>query len=589
MEENTYASRIAFSRSESCLALMATNSSGKDLAQVRLVDADSLKEIGSMDLPPSIESWRMCKGLQFCGKGRRILVATASNKVGRIWMCDMSGAPQKPELLAEVNQFELTVGTTPFSSTQDGKLIAVLTNPKGVRLLNGEDGSTITTHTLENEKCHTVSFSPDGKKMAITSADREPLITIINTATGDTIHQFKGHRAWIGRLKFLRGGSVLASSSADQTIRLWDLETLEPIKALRGHNREIWALDNLPDDSLVSGSKSGEIKIWSWQSEQNPEPFNGIVPDSQGITAFSFSPDSRSVFCYQDSSVVRYHGDSFHQRKEVLIFKGNESCLLQQQGWLCAYTDEENSIIIVDMRNRQLQGSISNDTKDPMESVAFNQEGNGLWMCRLGETTLEEWKFGDTEASQKITLPYPLMHDWYGYNCNMDKKGWLLGKQEELHTLWMLNTTDKEKKTFKWDMPQEGMLGNPTISSGFKFLAMSNEPQNVFLWDLSPIDKGGVPILNHVFDGALMSYHAVTFSSDEKRLVGTSGFSQIVTLWETELFEPLLTLPGQGWAPQLVSFSPDGNTLATCSNAGLHLWTAPSFEDIEAAEKSMVR
>jgi len=47
-----------------------------------------------------------------------------------------------------------------------------------------------------------------------------------------------------------------------------------------------------------------------------------------------------------------------------------------------------------------------------------------------------------------------------------------------------------------------------------------------------------------------------------------------------------VTLAGKGSIFTSAVFSPDGNTIGALNTKGvLHLWTAPSWEQIEAAEK----
>ena len=56
-------------------------------------------------------------------------------------------------------------------------------------------------------------------------------------------------------------------------------------------------------------------------------------------------------------------------------------------------------------------------------------------------------------------------------------------------------------------------------------------------------------------------------------------------LWDFEGGEELITLPGQGFAFTTAAFSPDGRFLTSQNRTGLlHLWSAPSWEEIKAAE-----
>jgi WD40 repeat protein len=70
--------------------------------------------------------------------------------------------------------------------------------------------------------------------------------------------------------------------------------------------------------------------------------------------------------------------------------------------------------------------------------------------------------------------------------------------------------------------------------------------------------------------------------------LATGGLSErdAVKLWDQVTHRELLTLQGAGQYFVNLTFSPDGNTLAAVSLDGMaHLWRAPSWAEIEAAEK----
>ncbi|MHC4692875.1 MAG: WD40 repeat domain-containing protein [Planctomycetota bacterium] len=80
--------------------------------------------------------------------------------------------------------------------------------------------------------------------------------------------------------------------------------------------------------------------------------------------------------------------------------------------------------------------------------------------------------------------------------------------------------------------------------------------------------------------------HAVAFSPDGRRLATGGDGREAVKLWDVSTRRELLRLPGQGTLFSYVAFSPDGIWLAACNywEGKLHLWRAPSWEEIEAAE-----
>jgi WD40 repeat protein len=85
--------------------------------------------------------------------------------------------------------------------------------------------------------------------------------------------------------------------------------------------------------------------------------------------------------------------------------------------------------------------------------------------------------------------------------------------------------------------------------------------------------------------GFLKGVHSVGFSMDGKRLATGSGDQEAVKLWDTESWQDVFTLEGQGTGYIGVGFSPDGNTLVWGNQTGvLQLWRAPTWEEINAAE-----
>jgi WD40 repeat protein len=102
----------------------------------------------------------------------------------------------------------------------------------------------------------------------------------------------------------------------------------------------------------------------------------------------------------------------------------------------------------------------------------------------------------------------------------------------------------------------------------------------VAIWDPSSFQ----PIA--AFKGHMQGAHGVAFSPDGRRLATSGNSRDVVKLWDLPNHRELMTLSGQGSMFSFVAFSPDGQWLAACSGEGqLHLWRAPSWAEIEAAEK----
>ncbi len=108
-----------------------------------------------------------------------------------------------------------------------------------------------------------VAFSPDGGWLASGSADQTiRLWDMADPSAEPTV--LRGHESLVRSVAFSPDGGWLASGSDDQTIRLWDLSQpgAEPV-VLRGHEDWVRSVAFSPDgERLASGSSDQTIRLW---------------------------------------------------------------------------------------------------------------------------------------------------------------------------------------------------------------------------------------------------------------------------------------------------------------------------------------
>lgn len=77
---------------------------------------------------------------------------------------------------------------------------------------------------------------------------------------------------------------ILVTGSYDSTIKVWDIDTGEEIRTLKGHTSGIRCLQ-FDETKLISGSFDGTVKVWNWRTGTCISTFTG---HSNGVIGLHF-------------------------------------------------------------------------------------------------------------------------------------------------------------------------------------------------------------------------------------------------------------------------------------------------------------
>jgi WD40 repeat protein len=146
-----------------------------------------------------------------------------------------------------------------------------------------------------------VAFSPDGRFLALASADQT--IHVWDLTTGSKAFTLLGHTAWVYSVVFSPDGKRLASASEDQSVRVWDLTTRQMVHLLQGHTASVLSVAFNPDGSrLASASHDTTIRIWDAGTGQEVRTLRG---QAFVVRSVAFSRDGSRLASGSPDQIVR--------------------------------------------------------------------------------------------------------------------------------------------------------------------------------------------------------------------------------------------------------------------------------------------
>ena len=154
-----------------------------------------------------------------------------------------------------------------LSLSQDSRYCLSASWDKTLRLWDLESGKSTVTFVDHEKDVLSCSFSADNRQIASGSMDKS--IKIWNTV-GQCKYtvQEDAHTDWVSNVRFSPDtkNPVLATSSWDGTIKIWDSNTMTLKNTFNGHTNAVLSLDFAQRSHyLASGGKDGNIMLWNVQ------------------------------------------------------------------------------------------------------------------------------------------------------------------------------------------------------------------------------------------------------------------------------------------------------------------------------------
>ena len=428
------------------------------------------------------------------------------------------------------------------------------------------------------------SFSQDSYLLAgVTSdeaiGDTDPInhyISVWNITTSERISHFRVKSAWMDTLAFSPRNEFLASSSRDESLRVWDIA--------KGIQKEVY--ENFGTSRTVPFySTEGElfaivdgqdtIEVWNMdRSEkiQTPE----LHPRSIDARWFRDFPQLALADMRTDTTQNRKtqpgNIHTFSTIREAACFP--DPVMFLPDGETLAARGYRNGIVLWDVESKQVRETLLKDTRITSFTVlpsgdmlAAHSEDNNIkvWDARKPDAPIAE--FTETDPVRLI------------WKIAFAPTGDRLAVGSREGTIYLYDFKRQERlKTFTG---HTDFIWSVTFSPDGKRLASGSSDDTNRLWDVA----SGEEIAEFPLDEP-QTLMKIAFSPCGNLIAG--GMSGELRLWNAESLTTLFAIPQpETRGPYALAFSPCGKYLASgtwwengMEKMAIRLWDVASGENI---------
>ena len=146
-----------------------------------------------------------------------------------------------------------------------------------------------------------VALTPDGQRALSASADNT--LKLWNLESGEVIRTLTGHSGPVQHVALTPDGQRALSASDDNTLKLWNLESGEEIHTLAGHSRPVWHVALTPDGQrALSASADTTLKLWNLESG---DEIHTLAGHSDSVWHVALTPDGQRALSASDDNTLK--------------------------------------------------------------------------------------------------------------------------------------------------------------------------------------------------------------------------------------------------------------------------------------------
>ncbi|EKQ67200.1 WD40 repeat-containing protein [Leptolyngbyaceae cyanobacterium JSC-12] len=402
-----------------------------------------------------------------------------------------------------------------------------------------------------------IAFTPDSQQIIIAGHPAPHNAAIRDAATGRELGSLKGHTGTITAIQPSQDGSLIATVSADGTMRLWTTTLGGELPSLDLPNVAIQSTSFQPDNGLLALGSDGSFRRWQLRSRTNtstPSIATIVQPTSiAGKLGEPITSDARLTGIFASSDGKRFAITTDQNLIEVWQMQPDHSLTR-------LYTLQP----AIPIPKTSAQAVSHPSQASTIHRLAFSQDGQMLVGAGV-DKTLHVW---DLASGQ-------LVHQLKGHEASIEHVHFSPDGKQIISASW-------DRTARIWDTSSGALVRTLAHSDVVTSAQFSPNGQRILTTSLDSTARildantGALQVILAGHRGAVLDG---SFSPDGQWLV-TASADGTARLWDANTGVERATLrPVRATAAQevikQVAFSPDGQQIATLGSTGIvHLWAA---------------
>ena len=453
-------------------------------------------------------------------------------------------------------------GVLAISFSPNSEFIATGGEDKTAIVVRADTGEELLPVTNE-DSVEDVAFSPNSLWLVTVSNDQR--IRVWDMVSGrERLRMLQDSR--VTEVQVSSNGRWIATTGTDETVRVWNAATGAeifriPLKA----SGSVLAF-NKDGNYLLSGDESGEINIWDISSMAAPEnyvQFNGIAGNIQFSPAgdWMVASDEKRVWLLNPEQLSNLTARP--QGEPILEFKSNvKDVIFSPDSKLLGILTEGNEVATYRIENQSLK---TIKVTSPIVSIAFSPDS---LQCITGdaEGKVQAWNVNNTEFIENLSEENSKV-----LSMATSPQFLAVGLTDKINFFDM-----KSGQTLP-EIESPGEHSLLAFSADGALLASRNSSNQINIWKYG--NSGSTPVAPTIQEQVF----SLSFNSTGKLLA--IGTASNVYLIDTSTGEEVARIPHADNVNG-VSFSADGNILATASSKVVQFWdvTKPQLQRIKEGD-----